>query len=245
MLANHGAFSICIRVVAPLVWKGDARIAAKLLDFSATEAGSALDMLKAAELSLEPEHRRLFFRHAMDEARHAQLFRAAAAELATRGTGREFESRISEYSSIRARRLNLFHNLGRDRFLAFVCLAERRGYAHFLALRAHFRGRPELEALFARIAKEEVFHCKYSARLLGTGPSPRRAFAYARVMRAWNAWRRMGRQIGDRVAQALLVLLYLTAVPPFALLERWLKPARTGWKERTKIASPVDARRPY
>ena len=38
-----------VRLTAPFVWRSDQRMARKLMGFAATEAGSALDMLKAAE----------------------------------------------------------------------------------------------------------------------------------------------------------------------------------------------------
>ena len=43
---------LLLRITAPLVWRRDAKIAKKLDGFAATEAGSALDMLKAADKAM-------------------------------------------------------------------------------------------------------------------------------------------------------------------------------------------------
>src|SRR5687768_13966610 len=118
MIAADGSIRTLVRVAAPFVWRNEAKIAAKLEGFAATEAGSALDMLKAAELTPDPLLRRLFFRHAMDEARHAEMFRALARKIDPRPA-----HQMSEYALIHARRQNLYQTLGPLRFLAFVHLA--------------------------------------------------------------------------------------------------------------------------
>ena len=162
MIADAKSLQLLIRFVAPFVWRSNAKVAAKLDGFASTEAGSALDMLKAAELTDDdPWLRRLFFRHAMDEARHAQLFRLAARDLLA-----DARHAASEYNLIHATRQNLFERMGLVRFVAFVYLAERRGELQFRALRDHFHDRPELESLFARIGKDEKFHVAYSRKLL-------------------------------------------------------------------------------
>ena len=229
-----------LRAIAPLVWRSDAKIAAKLDGFAATEAGSALDMLKAAELTEDPKLRRLFFRHAMDEARHAALFRAAARRIAPH------PQRLgSEYDLIHATRQNLFARYGQVRFLAFVNVAEIRGERLFRALAAHFADRPDLGDLFARIARDERFHVAYSGRLLdghrreGRGREVALALAAVRVTRAWEAWRRSGRVLGDAASRLLLGLVYLLVLPLFAILQRTRDPDRAGWHLRA--APPPDA----
>lgn len=225
--------SLLLRMLAPLAWRSDARIAAKLEGFAATEAGSALDMLKAAELAEDRKLRRLFFRHALDEARHAELFRAAARKIAPgpRRVG-------SEYDLIHATRQNLFARYPLVRFVAFVNVAEERGELHFRALAAHFAGRPELGQLFAHIGKDERFHVAYSRRLLeGFGRDGRArevawALASVRFTRAWEAWRRSGRLLGDVAARLLLGLAYLLVLPVFALVQRNRDPERAGWHLR-------------
>jgi rubrerythrin len=244
-----------VRLAAPLVWRSRRRIATKLEGFAATEAGSALDMLKAAELTDEPQLRRLFFRHAMDEARHAQMFRDAA-----RAIDPDPARRGSDYHLIHATRQNLLERMGLVRFVSFVHLAEKSGAAQFHALEEHFAaehrvnelGGVELADLFARIGKDERFHVKYSQRLLqrweaeGQGRQIRLARLKVRLDRAIQAWRRAGRLLGDLLTRGLLSLIYLAVLPVFVVLQRWLEPERPGWKEpRTQLRSFDDARRQY
>jgi rubrerythrin len=232
LIATAAPLRLLVRLTAPLAFAGDRRVARKLEGFAATEAGSALDMLKAAELTDDPLLRRLFFRHAMDEARHAGLFRASAREVA--GDARP---EASVYDRLRATRQNLYRDLGLVPFVAFVHLAERRGELQFRALARHFHARPPLAALFARVGRDERFHVAYSAWLLRRwrrDPALRwsvtRALWRVRSGRVRAAWRRAGCVLGDVLGHALLGLLYLLLLPPFALLARALDPPASGWR---------------
>ncbi|HLZ77918.1 MAG TPA: ferritin-like domain-containing protein, partial [Sphingomonas sp.] len=71
-------------VLRPLywvVWANPRRRARKLLQFAQVEADGGRDLVRAAELTRDPELRRRFFAHARDEARHAHLFRARGLAL--------------------------------------------------------------------------------------------------------------------------------------------------------------------
>src|SRR5215468_4472457 len=146
MISTDGTLSMFVRVIAPVVWRSDSKVAAKLRRFSAAEAGSALDMLKAAELEKDPRRRKLFFRHALDEARHSNYFRDHAQRIDAGSSGLK-----GRYDLIHATRQNLYQNLSLVDFMAFVYLAEKRGAAHFRSLESHFKDRPELQELFKRI----------------------------------------------------------------------------------------------
>jgi hypothetical protein len=250
--ASFSSLQILLRLLAPLVWRSERRIAAKLDGFASTEAGSALDMLKAAELTEDPKLRRLFFRHAMDEARHAQMFRLAARDVLLRiEDGRPSHRHGSEYNLIHATRQNLFERMGLVRFIAFVYLAERRGELQFRALAAHFRQRerPELADLFERIGKDEKFHVAYSRSLLrafrreGRGREVLTALWHIRIVRARDAWLRAGRILGDAISRICMSLVYLLVLPPFVLLSRWRDPARRGWKAKRELPTSIDAAR--
>src|ERR671935_3319169 len=77
------------RALRPLhrwVWRDPHRRARKLLRFAETEADGARDLSRAAELTTDALLRRLYLRHALDEQRHAELFRRRGRSiLATRG----------------------------------------------------------------------------------------------------------------------------------------------------------------
>src|SRR3984885_3608993 len=57
------------------VWRDAERRGHKLLRFSLTEADGGRDLSRAAELTKDALLRRLYLRHAIDEQRHAGLFR--------------------------------------------------------------------------------------------------------------------------------------------------------------------------
>jgi rubrerythrin len=240
------ALGLVVRLVAPLVWRSEARTARKLEGFAATEAGSALDMLKAAELTDDPLLRKLFFRHAMDEARHAQLFRQAA-----RLIDPDPNTRASDYHLIHATRQNLFESRSLVDFLAFVHLAERSGETQFRALARHFTAQRDgqLASLFERIAEDERFHVGYSGGLLrrearrGRARQVRRALLRVRVTRAWEAWRRAGRVIGDLLSRLVLSLVYLVALPLFVVIQRVAEPERAGWKRPRRKSLSLDRAR--
>lgn len=242
---GHTLTLIMVRLVAPLVWRGRQRVARKLLGFAATEAGSALDMLDAAERVDDPRLRKLFFRHALDEAKHARMFTDAARKLTPDG-------RADAYSELRATRQNLFRRMDLVEFVVFVHVAEKAGRAHFAGLARHFQHDPDLHDLFTRIEKDERYHVAYTGKQLerwqaeGRGAQLRRARRRVRLRQGWEAWRRAGRQLADPIARLLLGLIYVVAVPGFALLQRALDAEQPGWK-RPRTPSPTldDLRRQF
>ena len=222
-----------------LRWRSDRALGDYLRGFSATEAGSALDMLKAAELETDPKLRTQFFRHALDEARHAELFRRAASDLDGAPSGRD------DTLVIRATRQNLFARYGLVRFLAFVFLSERSAARTFEVLRRRYADRPEIEALFATVLKDERFHVAYSQAALATlaksgrAREVRMALWSIRIESAWAAYKRVGRVASDALARVLSALLYFIVLPVFVLLER-ARPAETGWQTPRQLASSLD-----
>src|SRR5207244_3298873 len=80
----HPVPSTVDRLLKPLhrwIWADAGRRARKLLRFAETEADGGRDLARAAELTRDPVLRRLFFRHAGDEQRHADLFGRRGREL--------------------------------------------------------------------------------------------------------------------------------------------------------------------
>ena len=63
------------------IWQDPQRRARKLFSFAETEANGGRDLVRAAELTDDPVLRRLFMVHAVDEGRHAGLFRTRASAL--------------------------------------------------------------------------------------------------------------------------------------------------------------------
>src|SRR3954470_7864270 len=63
------------------VWSDPHRRAQKLLAFAETEADGGRDLARASELTADALLRRLYLRHALDEQRHAEMFRGRGKEL--------------------------------------------------------------------------------------------------------------------------------------------------------------------
>ena len=85
------------RLLRPLhrrVWADANRRARKLLRFAETEAAGGRDLSRAAERTRDPLLRRLFLRHALEEQRHADLFREPGPQLLKHaaGDGGRFEA---------------------------------------------------------------------------------------------------------------------------------------------------------
>lgn len=227
-----------VRLTAPWTLSNPHRIARHLLAFSHTEAGSALDMLRAAELVDDPALSRLFLHHALDEDRHARLFREAAhrTDPALRG---------SEYDLARARRQDLLERWGLLDFTAFIYLSEREGQRRFEVLAEHFSDDTALHALFHRIAQEEKFHVSYSHKLLrrwtdeGRGREVRLALMRVRARKAWETWRNAGRMLGDKVARGCVTLVCLLTLPLFAALVR-RSSEKTGWHDSPPPSRTLD-----
>src|SRR3954447_5745815 len=64
-----------------LVWRDPQRRAENLLRFAEVEADGGRDIVRAAEITADPLLRKLFLKHALDEQRHADLFRRRGTEL--------------------------------------------------------------------------------------------------------------------------------------------------------------------
>src|SRR6266851_5256038 len=70
-----------LRPVHRWVWGDFDRRVRKLLAFAEVEGDGGRDILRAAEVTSDPLLRRLYLEHAIDELRHADLFRQRGATL--------------------------------------------------------------------------------------------------------------------------------------------------------------------
>ena len=80
-LSVHVRPAVLDRLLWPIHWlvfRDAHRRAHKLLRFAETEADGGRDLARAAELTQDALLRRLYLRHAIDEQRHADLFRRRA-----------------------------------------------------------------------------------------------------------------------------------------------------------------------
>jgi rubrerythrin len=213
------------RLLRPLhrwIWADAGRRARKLLRFAETEADGGRDLARAAELTRDPILRRLYFRHAADEQRHADLFARRGRELlALRGRTPRLEAnwlapgerglddvRVEEGSD--------------ETLLAFLHLSESAAAGRFAAYAGVLDADPRTREVFSRILQDEIFHMTYTRKQLAR-LSPRKEglrLWQARAGRLWSAYLRIAVALATALGHAFLTLQYFVLVPPFAALAK-------------------------
>jgi hypothetical protein len=215
------------RLLQPLhrwVWSDPRRRARKLLRFAATEEDGGRDLALACERTRDGVLRRLLLRHALDEQRHAALFRArgrALLDSLPRAGGKVFEA---NWLSPGERGLDdlRVEDEPDAALLAFLHLSEQAAARRFALYCQVLDPDPETRDLFAVILHDEAFHMSYTHAQLAR-LQPRRAGLVlwrARAARLWRAWLRLSLGLASALGALLLLAQYFTLLPPFALLAR-------------------------
>jgi rubrerythrin len=224
------------RMLRPLhrwVWGNFDRRVRKLIAFSKVEGDGGRDILRAAELTADPLLRRLYLEHAIDELRHADLFRQRGADLL----------------QLRATRSKVLFNTnplpgghGLDdlsiegepdhRLLAFLHVAEKAAAGRFAIYRDVVEDDPSTRAIFEEILRDEVFHMNYTytqlARVLPR--SYRWQVWQARASRLWKRYLRLAAGIAGVLGTAILTIVYFVVLAPFAwLAKRAERREPVGW----------------
>ncbi len=231
------------------VWRDAHRRARKLLTFAATEAEGGRDLSRAAELTVDPRLRRLFLRHAADEQRHAELFRARGQALLAGlrpGSPVSFEA---NWIAPGERGLDdLRVDEGRDAsLLAFLHLSEKAAANRFAIYREVIPDE-ETREVFRRVLRDEVFHMGYTrSQLERIAPGGyRRHLWLARASRLWKAYLRLATAIAGVLGTFLLLAQYFLFLPIFALLaKRAARRERPGWSEPVRREGPAALRSQY
>jgi rubrerythrin len=204
------------------VWSDPHRRARKLLRFAETEAAGGRDLSRAAEITRDPALRRLYFRHAEDEQRHADLFRQRGrALLATMPRPSRFEA---DWLAPGERGLDdlRVETQTDESLLAFLHLSEKAAAERFALYGEVLDGDAETRTVFERILKDEAFHMSYTRRQLAR-LTPRQQGVrlwQARASRLWKAYLRVAAGLASLLGGAMLTLQYFVLLPPFALLAR-------------------------
>ncbi len=232
--------------VSEVSWRLPGWPAKLLTGFSQAERGSCLDMLVACEQTERRELRLKYFRHAMDESRHAGLFlrRAMAQGGVTRVQAVTSDAGYLARHGIVGGE-SLFEQMGERDFLAFVYVAETDAVEHFHVLLSRGLLDPDTHTALGPILKDERFHVSYSRAALEAVASPdelAERCRQARWDRVRQLWLRASRRIGHLVTTAWLILLYGLLVAPFRLVARL---ERGGWQARrpSPVAGPLAAAR--
>ncbi len=220
-----------------VVFRIPGRPARKMAEFSHTEAGSALDMIAATEQTSRPELRVKFFRHALDEHKHARLFAQRAVALSgdddrTRAVVEDSTFMVSR--GIRGKE-PLYGKLSDVEFFAFVWVHEMVGARQFDIYAKLMQDDAVSAAMFSEIGRDERFHIAYSRAELdrmiaeGRGREVRRAIFLTRLRRMRNAWLRGSRNFGEFMSGIWLTVAYFAVVGPFALIARFTESSPKGF----------------
>jgi rubrerythrin len=238
-----------LRPVHRWVWRDAHRRARKLLTFAATEANGGRDLSRAAERTADPLLRTLFLRHALDEQRHAELFRARGRTILSglgplRAGAFEANWLAPGERGLDELRVDEQQDAG---LLAFVHLSEKAAANRFAVYREVI---PDAETrdLFGRVLRDEAFHMGYArSQLERIAPGTHRRHLWlARAARLWKAYLRGATAIAGLLGTVVLTVQYFLLLPVFALLaKRAARRERPGWSEPVRREGPAALRSQY
>jgi hypothetical protein len=222
--------------LAPLhrwVWRDVDRRARKLIHFAETEAEGGRHLAHAAELTSDPLLRRLFLRHALDEERHAALFRGRGQKL-RRGRAGAGKAPGFDADWLAPGERGLASESGLDRLqvgemsnsalLAFLHLSEKAAAKRFALYGEMLEDDPETGAVFGDVLRDEVFHMTYTRTQLTR---------VARAGRLWRAYLRFAGALAGLLGGIVLTVQYFLILPWFAIAaKRAARRERGGWHAR-------------
>lgn len=222
-----------LRPVHRWVWGDFDRRVRKLLAFAKVEGDGGRDILRAAEVTSDPLLRRLYLEHAIDELRHADLFRQrGAALLQLRSTRSETIFDTSPLPGGHGLDDLSIEGEPDHRLLAFLHVAEKAAAGRFAIYRDVVDDDPTTRAIFEEILRDEVFHMNYTyTQLARVRPaSYRRQVWLARASRVWKRYLRLAAAVASVTGTAVLTILYFVVLPPFAwLATRAERREPVGW----------------
>ncbi len=224
-----------LRPVHRWVWQNPHRRARKLLHFAETEADGGRDLSRAAELTADSLLRRLYLRHALDEQRHADLFRRRArAILARLPAGAQDGAFQANWFAPGERGLDdlRVEKEREDSLLAFLHLSEKAAAGRFVIYQQVLSQDPDTRDVFLDILRDEAFHMSYTHKqLVRIAPERHRLRLWqARLGRLWRGYLRLASLLASAVGTLLLLAQYFLVLPLFALLaKRAAHREPSGW----------------
>jgi hypothetical protein len=242
-LVGSGGIDWMLRPLHRWVWADPHRRAQKLLVFAETEADGGRDLALASELTSDALLRRLYLKHALDEQRHADMFRQRGRALLRTSAA---QTRLGHESWHRSWQANWLSpgerglddlRVERDQdasLLAFLHLSEKAAAQRFSAYSDVVSEDPETRDVFRTILRDEAFHMNYThAQLRRVSPRNHGAKLWlARASRLWKGYLRISTAIAGLLGGLMLLVQYFVLLPPFALLaKRASRKEREGWAE--------------
>lgn len=226
---SPGLLDLLLRPLHGWVFRDPARRARKLLDFARTEADSCRHMSRAAELTADPLLRRLYLRHAEDERRHADAFRARGAAL-LRELGGSADGFSASWLAPGERGFDDLpvETAGDGALLAYLHLSEKVAAGRFVVYEEVLAPDPLTRDLFTGILVDENFHTAYTRKqLFRLEPGrARRRLLQAWLLRAWKLYLRAAGAVAGVLGDLLLRAQYYLLLWPFVLL---LPRESPGW----------------
>jgi hypothetical protein len=234
-----------LRPVHRWVWGDFDRRVRKLIAFAQVEGDGGRDILRAAEVTPDPLLRRLYLEHAIDELRHADLFRQrGAALLQLRSTRSTVLFNTSPLPGGHGLDDLSIEGEPDHRLLAFLHVAEKAAAGRFAIYRDVVGDDPPTRAIFEEILRDEVFHMNYTytqlARVLPK--SYRRQVWQARASRLWKRYLRVAAALAGLFGTLFLWVQYFILLPPFAwFAKRAARREPLGWTpmSRDRNVSPT------
>jgi rubrerythrin len=214
------------RLLYPLHWlvfRDAYRRGCKLLSFAETEADGGRDLARAAELTHDALLRRLYLRHAMDERRHAELFRQRGRSLLTPLSTNRSSFEVNWLTPGERGLDDLRVDDESDgQLLAFLHLSERAAAARFAVYESVLVSDPATRRVFVDILKDEVFHMNYTkVQLERVCPEHHgRRLVFARAKRLWTGYLRIATLVAGLLAGIVLVVQYFAVLPIFAFFAK-------------------------
>ena len=224
-----------LRPVHRSLWADPRRRGYKLLRFAETEADGGRNLARASELTRDALLRRLYLRHALDEQRHAEMFRRRAGAL-LRSLPRDGLASPMQANWLAPGERGLddlrVEAESDGSLLAFLHLSERAAAQRFAAYRDVLAMNPETRDVFRAILRDEAFHMNYTyAQLRRVDPQRHGTELWlARAARLWKGYLRVATAIAGVLGGVVLLAQYFLLLAPFSVLaKRAARQQAEGW----------------
>lgn len=228
------------------IWRDPVRRGHRLLRFAEVEADGGRDLARAAEVTADAKLRRLYLRHALDEQRHAEIFRRRGSELLRAHRKEAAPAWQPDWLAPGERGLDDVQvEAGRDGpLLAFLHLSEAAAARGFTTYREAVGDDQETRTVFGLILKDEEFHMTYTRHELARVSPQRQGWLLwrARLGRLWKGYLRLAVGLGSVMGAVILTLQYFILLPPFAWgAKRAARREAAGWTQVAPKARDLKA----
>ena len=217
-----------------LAWRNPRRRAQTLLRFAEIEADGGRDIVLAAEVTRDPVLRKLFLKHALDEQRHAELFRGRGLDLIRTLPKGAAQGITADWMTPGERGLDdlRVEDEGDAALLAFLHLSEKSAAQDFANYVDVLGADPATRSVFQKVLHDETFHMTYTKKELervAPTAAGRRIWA-ARGRRFWKAYLRLASGLAGLLGAVILTVQYLVILPLFAwVAQRAARTEALGW----------------